>query len=87
LESSATGDALTCTLTACYMSVLVGSTIPEIYCDSADSTALLQSLNIPTGPAINAANPAVKAVYYGLFLNAWSGVDGHLMGRVSANVQ
>ena len=83
---SATGDPLTYTLTACYMSVLVGSNIPEIYCDSADKTAALQSLNIPTGPAINTGNPAVQATYYGLFLNAWSGIDGHLMGRVSTNI-
>ena len=84
---SVTGDPLTYTLSACYMSVLVGSNIPEIYCDAVSNTTALQLLNIPIGPAINVGNPAVNATYYGLFLNAWSGIDGHFMGSVSANIQ
>jgi hypothetical protein len=84
---SATGEPLNYSLVACYMSVLVGSTIPEIYCDAVDKTAALQSLNIPAAPAINVGNPAVQATYYGLFLYAWSGVDGHSMGRVTTNIQ
>jgi hypothetical protein len=83
---SATGDRLTYTLVACYNSVLVGTTIPGIFCDSAGNTQALELLDIPTGPATNLGLPGQSANYYGLFLNAWSGFDGHLMGRVSVNL-
>lgn len=85
-NASTDGTPLTYTLTACYMSVLVGTNLPYLYCDLADNTASLQSLNIPTGPAVNIGQPGVQASYYGLFLSAFSGADGHLMGRVSVNL-
>jgi hypothetical protein len=86
-NSSTKNDPLFYTLTACYESIQVGSDIPAVHCDELDKPDSLSSLNIPLGPRPNTGNPSVPATYYGLFLSAWSGLDGHLLAQASANIQ
>ena len=86
-NQSGDSDPLVYTLTACYKSVVAGTTTPAIDCDSVDKTDALSSLNIPLGPAINIGNPSVPATYYGLFLDAWKAASGLHVGQASVNLQ
>jgi hypothetical protein len=86
-NSSATGAPLTYTVTACYHSLLLGTTLPYLFCDRVGTTNDLQLLDIPSGPAQNAGQPGVPVTYYGLFVNASSAIDSHLAGQATTNVQ
>jgi hypothetical protein len=86
-NASGDPDPLFYTLTACYKSVVPGTNVPAIDCDSVDKTDSLSSLNIPLGPSTNVGNPSVPASYYGLFLYAWKANNGILVGQGSANLQ
>jgi hypothetical protein len=80
-------DPLFYTLTACYKTVQVGTDVPAIQCDEVDKPNSVSSLNIPLGPTTDTGNPSVPATYYGLFLSAWSGIDGHLLAQASVNIE
>ena len=89
-NNSTKNDPLFYTLTACYKTVQAGTDVPAIGCDALgdrESLSALSALNIPLGPATNIGNPAVPATYYGLFLSAWSGIDGHLLAQASVNIE
>jgi hypothetical protein len=84
---SADGTPLVYTVTACYHSLLTGTTLPYLFCDTVGKTSGLDLLNIPLGPSQNAGQPGVPATYYGIFAFAASAADSHLEGQASANVQ
>jgi hypothetical protein len=80
-------DPLIYTLTACYKSVVPGTSDLAIDCDTVDKTDALNSLGIPLGPTTNIGNPAVPATYYGLFVDAWKASSGLHVGHASFNLQ
>jgi hypothetical protein len=86
-NASADGTPLIYSVTACYHSLLTGTTLPYLFCNSAGTTSALELLNIPLGPSVNLGQPSVPATYYGIFVSANSAADSHLEGQATTNVQ
>jgi hypothetical protein len=82
-----TGTALVYSVTACYHSLLTGTTLPYLFCDRAGTTNAVELLNIPLGPSQNLGQPGVPATYYAIFVTANSAFDSHLEGQATSNVQ
>jgi len=84
-SSNATETPLTFTVTGCYHTLLVGTTLPYLACDKLDSTTSLQS-NVPASPTVNIGQPGVPVNYYGIFVSGANG-PGTVGGSATANVQ